>query len=329
MIDKDKYFKFYNSCIPVKGFNRTAICDLQRSEIFFISNSVTDMLQDNIDKKIEVIYEEYSGYEELVTKNFTFLIENELGFLTDEPDNFLDLDLEKDYLFLSDIMFLEIDDLQEFKVRLLKEIDSLGCVQLVLLSKSKIKFDILEQVLEILKNSKLNVISVVSEYSNDSLNIEKFFAEFPRLRDVNFFNSPEGMVSDNQWINFYSGNYNEFLSRRISSVNNLLLNLDAFIEAQKFNLFFNRKVYISNKGDIKNYFNDEKVFGNIENDAITEIISTDSFQELWKANKDKIDVCSVCEFRYICPDNRIPIQKDEKYFHESLCNYDPKTNTWK
>lgn len=329
MIDKDKYFKFYNSCIPVKGFNRTAIYDLQRSELYFISNSLTDMLQDYFDKKIEVIYEDYLDYEELVTRNLNYLIENELIFLTDEPNHFLDLDLEKDYLFLSDIVFLEIDDLQDFKIKLLNEIDNLGCVQLVLLSKSNMKFDVLEQVLEILKKSKLNVVSVISEYSKDSLDIEHFFARFPRLRDVNFFNAPNDIVSNNQWINFYPGSCNEFLSKQISGINDLVPNLDAFMEAKNYNLFFNRKVYINNKGDVKNYINHEKVFGNIEKDVISEIIASNSFQELWKINKDMIEVCNICEFRYICPDNRIPIQKNKKYFHENTCNYDPKTNNWK
>lgn len=329
MIDKNKYFRFYNACVPVKGYNRTAICDLQRSEIFFVSNSVTAMLQDNFDQKLEVIYSEYSDYEALVTKNFTFLIENELGFLTDEPDHFLDLDLEKDYLFLTDILFLEIDDLQDFKVKLLQEIDSLGCVQLVLLTKSKIALVVLEQILKLVQQSKLNSISVISEYSNDSLAIEKLFAAFPRLREVHFYNAPSTLVANNQWIRFYTGDLDSFLSKKISSINDFVPNLDAFMEAQKFNLFFNRKVHITNQGAVKHYFNHEKEFGNIQNDLITEIITTDAFQELWKVNKDRIEGCMQCEFRYICPDNRVPVQKDGSYFHENLCNYDPKTTTWK
>lgn len=39
--------------------------------------------------------------------------------------------------------------------------------------------------------------------------------------------------------------------------------------------------------------------------------------------------CKDCEFRYMCPDNRIPLKKDNNtYYHDNSCNYDPYSNIW-
>lgn len=95
MIDIDKYFRFYNSCIPVNGYNRGVIYDLQRGCMFFIPNTVVDMLQANISNKLVDIYKQYPDEEKLVTKYLTFFIENELIFLTDEPTHFPDLTLSR------------------------------------------------------------------------------------------------------------------------------------------------------------------------------------------------------------------------------------------
>lgn len=36
-----------------------------------------------------------------------------------------------------------------------------------------------------------------------------------------------------------------------------------------------------------------------------------------------------CEFRYACPDNRIPEKMNEIFIHKTKCNYDPLSVEWK
>ena len=46
-------------------------------------------------------------------------------------------------------------------------------------------------------------------------------------------------------------------------------------------------------------------------------------------NKDLIDVCKDCEFRYICTDCRAYIQdKNNIYSKPAKCNYDPYNAEW-
>lgn len=60
------------------------------------------------------------------------------------------------------------------------------------------------------------------------------------------------------------------------------------------------------------------------------IISLPKCSNLWNITKDQIEVCKNCEFRYICPDNRIPLKRKENdYYHQTDCNYDPYKNKWK
>ena len=109
----------------------------------------------------------------------------------------------------------------------------------------------------------------------------------------------------------------------------MILNQKAYIEALSHNLFFNRKIHIDNQDNVKHYFNEKKIYGNIQRNHIKKVITSNKFQELWNITKDQIDVCRDCEFRYICPDNRIPIKKNNFYQHETACNYNPQTTIWK
>ncbi len=51
--------------------------------------------------------------------------------------------------------------------------------------------------------------------------------------------------------------------------------------------------------------------------------------EYWRIKKDMIDVCKICEFRYICPDCRVFITDDTDILSKpKKCNYDPITAVW-
>lgn len=53
------------------------------------------------------------------------------------------------------------------------------------------------------------------------------------------------------------------------------------------------------------------------------------FQELWGVCKDKIDICKVCEYRYMCNDPRIPLQRqDGTYYYPTECSYNPYIAKW-
>ncbi len=72
-----------------------------------------------------------------------------------------------------------------------------------------------------------------------------------------------------------------------------------------------------------------KSFGNIRNTTLAEAIEKPGFKELWFINKDKIDVCKVCEFRHMCTDCRAFIKDPENiYSQPSKCPYNPYIAKW-
>lgn len=327
MIDRKKYFKFYSSCIPVKGDKRGVIYDLQRGSLYFVPNSIIDLFVDNSKNTIEYLFLKFPNQEGLVNKYLIYLIENELIFLTSDIDKFPNLSLKFERPFLLDIIFIELDSFSNSKKSLLEEVNTLGCTQVVIVTHQSIVIDTLKEVIDLLSESKIQIIDLITKYDSEIVtHILELHNMSPRLRKTIFFDSLNN-TNDN-YIEFTSKNLNNILTKRVKDTNDLIINQDAYFESLKHNLFFNRKVYISDNGDIKHYFNENEFYGNIKNCTIQSIVNSNDFQNLWNITKEDIEECKNCEFRYLCPDNRIPLIINNKYFHETLCKYNPKEAKW-
>ncbi len=108
---------------------------------------------------------------------------------------------------------------------------------------------------------------------------------------------------------------------------------ELYTESQNHNTYLNRKLYISPSGEIKNAPETEQTFGYIQDikseNELKQIISTPAFQKYWFIHKGLIDVCKECEFRHMCVDNRIPIERTkDEWFHTLECNYNPYIAKW-
>ncbi len=332
MIDKNKYFKFYACCIPVQGVNRGVICDLQRGSFYFVPSSIIEVLNENKNKKLINLYNTFRSKEKLIDKYLNYLIENELIFLTNEPNHFIQLNTGIKNPFLIDTIILEIDTVQSSLIDLLENIDALGCINLVLIVKEARNLKNIKFIMDACKFSKIEIINVLARYndliSNELLAIRN---ENLRLRYVTLYEANKDEKLFDEFITKTTLNLEELLTKRISSINDFTLNIKAYTESINYNLFFNRKIYIDSEGSIKHYFTESVSYGNIKKDKIKDVILSDNFQELWSINKEKVEICCECEFRYVCPDNRIPsgINPKNQYIHNLNCNYDPKTNHWK
>jgi hypothetical protein len=54
------------------------------------------------------------------------------------------------------------------------------------------------------------------------------------------------------------------------------------------------------------------------------------YSDLWHANKDSIEVCNVCEYRYMCIDKRVPVKRNnDSWYFEEECDYNPFISKWK
>jgi SPASM domain peptide maturase of grasp-with-spasm system len=127
-----------------------------------------------------------------------------------------------------------------------------------------------------------------------------------------------------------------FIKKQIDSNQHCgIINKDYFItddprtfgEFKYFNSCLNRKIGIDENGNIKNCPTLPVVYGNIRKDKIKDSI-TDQFKQVWTVNKDQIDICKVCEFRYVCSDCRAFTNQDSPVGKPSKCGYDPYQMEW-
>ncbi|MGE5341626.1 MAG: SPASM domain-containing protein [Candidatus Omnitrophota bacterium] len=104
------------------------------------------------------------------------------------------------------------------------------------------------------------------------------------------------------------------------------------------NFFFNKelnpcwgnKLAIDSDGEIKPCMWSDIKLGNINCISIPNLILSGKFDEFWEINKDKIEICKDCEYRYLCSDCRVGAVKDSgSLYSKSIgCSYSPDMGTW-
>jgi radical SAM protein with 4Fe4S-binding SPASM domain len=104
----------------------------------------------------------------------------------------------------------------------------------------------------------------------------------------------------------------------------------AYFYSQKYNICWGHKIAIDTDGSIKVCLWSEKALGNILQDNVKKMIIKGVFDEYWNLEKNKIDICNQCEYRYGCPDCRVQALKETDCLtgKTSFCKYDPRSVTW-
>ena len=105
------------------------------------------------------------------------------------------------------------------------------------------------------------------------------------------------------------------------------INKDFFLESLQYNSCLHKKIAIDVTGNIKNCPSLPLSYGNIKDTTLQIAMQKQGFKDMWSINKDKINVCKYCEFRYMCTDCRAYVQSDQ-YSKPAKCNYDPFTGKW-
>ena len=103
-----------------------------------------------------------------------------------------------------------------------------------------------------------------------------------------------------------------------------------FFFRKEFNPCWGKKVAIDLCGAIKPCLWSKEELGNINRDKLQELILLGAFNKFWELTKDKIETCSICEFRYACTDCRVAaIEEGGSMFSKTaFCGYDPENGEW-
>jgi SPASM domain peptide maturase of grasp-with-spasm system len=107
------------------------------------------------------------------------------------------------------------------------------------------------------------------------------------------------------------------------------VNIELFTEAQKHNTCLNKKLSLDINGEIRICPSMKKSYGNIKDTLLKNLISNTEIKKVWGIDKNQIEVCKDCEFRYICTDCRAFLAEPENRYSKPLkCNYNPYKSEW-
>lgn len=337
MIDQENSFALFACCIPVKGARRSVLCDLQRGAFRLIPNGLYEILTEHSKRSIGEIKLAYDNeFDEEIDSYFDLLVGHNYGFFTNEPECFPELDLSWDSPSRITNAIIDVDHRSNHDYEsILRQLDALGCAGLEIRVFSRDAAIDIDKMLRITASGRLRSIDLLLPFDDDLTEaaLEHICIENPRISNVYLYSAPR-----NHSYEIESTGGFVYLSeeKRISQQccgqahpGYFTINLPTFSESQQLNSCLNRKISIDSRGHIKNCPSMQSSFGHVRDIALAEVIENEDFTKLWSVNKDQVEVCRDCEFRYICIDCRaFRTDPENLYSKPSKCSYDPYSASW-
>jgi SPASM domain peptide maturase of grasp-with-spasm system len=339
-IEHDTPFMIYTDCIPVRGKERSIICDLTRQDYILIPNSLFEIIENHEGKTINKIKKIYKNkYNSIIDEYFNHLFQKEMVFFTDSPEQFPKIDINKwdePHKILQCIMDFNSEKWNPTD-KIIQDLNSLGCRFLQLRFFGKVSFLFLKDITDHFVNSTIESIEIMLEYDEKRTlsDYDEICKSNLRISVITVTNSPMnkqvGVSGTNNFANIIHVQTkitSHFNCGNIHS-NYFSINIKTFTEGQRHNSCLNRKISIDVNGEIKNCPSMTESFGNIRETTLMAALKRKGFKRYWKLSKDKINICKDCEFRYICTDCRAYREDTNDALSKPLkCGYDPYTNKW-
>lgn len=329
-----RIFKLFANCVAVKGAAMATICDLQRGKVYAIPLDFIEFLEKTEANESLEVFNSYSKEDqETISEYYAFLEENELGFWTDEPKNYPELNMHWETPEHINNAILELEKLSY------KDIEKIAIALKKLLCKFiEIRFykdaDLgrLQLFMEFLKGSMIRSCTVYLPYTEefDLDKTENLLNQYPRITSIilHTIRDKEVKVANPQ-IRLITHKIDNRTHCGIIDPKLFAVNIPVFTESINFNSCLNKKIAIDQHGNIKNCPSMASNYGNINNTNIVDIARSKSFQQLWSITKDQINVCKDCEFRYVCTDCRAYLEDPKNILSKPLkCGYDPYKGVW-
>lgn len=318
----NKMLKLYPNVIPVKGYNRSLLIDLQKGNPYFVPNDLVDYLEQDSEKEIK----EYEA----------FIIENELGIYIDpelggclsplsinyHPDSKINnviLELDGNSSWNLQSVFNQLDELgtQFMEIRFLDEVSLLKNLEIIQKSIHKTTIE------------SVQILVPFSEHLKNFLDLvltERFF----RLSTIVVYNASEGFeLNTNDYKLIFTSQ--ESVSKEHCgniSLDSFTVNTRAYARNRNYNSCFAHKISIDKSGLIRNCPSSEPAFGYVDSTRLQDVVVRKEFRSKWEFTKDKLLVCSSCEFRWICNDCRAFTLDDLENGKPSKCTYNPFISLW-
>ncbi len=323
----NKCFKLFSNCISINGYSRSVICDLQMQKYFFIPNFLHKIFISNnniISNKIKEI---------LPPDIINFLLNKNVIFETDEPSLFPNIN--QNFQIPSFITNAIIEVPHNYNPeKLIKSLNRLNCIAIQLHFGKEFLLTEIRNFLSYFSDIRFITIECFVFWNDNDYNLNNLvslYSDFSFSRYI-IYNAPQYIKEkNNDSLIFHFQDFSNHVKEIFPL--DFIVNTKLFTESQKHNTYFNRKLYIGKNGEIKNASECKEIYGNIKDikneDDLKTIIGKTEFQKYWFAHKEIIDICKDCEFRHLCVDSRVPIQRENgTWFHHTECQYNPYIAKW-
>lgn len=336
-----KVFRLFSNCILTEGVSRSLIVDLQKENYYLIPNDLQQILTIDRNHTLEEIYDKYDSEDtETIKEYFDFLVEKRLGWWIADDDipNFPTMELN--YLHPGEInnSIVELKRIDiEYISNIVHQLNNLSCRHLELRLYFKIKSpDRLNTILNLFHETSIESVNLmikeISSYTKQQF--LSLYKDFNRLFTTTVFSA-----ATNQYMEIDKSLAKYVLEYQPKLTDNKLCglilpdyftkNISSFSESKMHNSCLNQKISIDISGKIKNCPSISQSFGNIKDTTLQEALDHPDFKKYWNINKDQIQTCKDCEFRYICTDCRAYLEDPKDIYSKPLkCGYNPYTGEW-
>jgi len=312
-----KKYNLFSDVLLTEGYLRSCLLDSLNSKVYLISKDESHYIILNKNKGLELFL--------FSNENADVLIDNELLFEVSDTliDNFPSIEPSWNFPFLLTNIVININSYSICNLHKLNDFEDVFHYTFVF--TSVLDFYHLDLLFEFIEKSFVDSIEFYFydiEFNNE---IYKCLVEkIENCKKILILNNL------NNYLNFSEFVINQRLDDKISNFSKTLLH---YSESQHHHTYFNRKLYISSSGELKNAPECTESFGNIQDinshEELKQIVSTPEFQKYWFVKKDETDVCKDCEFRHMCVDNRLPYERSpNEWYHKIECNYNPYIAKW-
>jgi len=339
-INDNQYIKLFSNIIPVKGASQSILCDTQRGDYRIIPNDLYDLLNKYDGCTFQEIRSSYGEQNKTIVKEYLqALYQEECIFFCDTQEEiscFPKLDMTFELPSIISNAIIDIDQKSKHNyVQIISQLSELGCENLEIRIFEPISLQTYEAIFASWKPSILEYVVLICPY-DERLTLgdyEDMMGKHQRIAKIVVHSCEENVASkkSKEFSIFYTTQIIDD-AQCCGNVSASYFNPDLrFItEAVNFNTCLNQKISIDCGGNIKNCPAMLSSYGKIENKSLREISLLESFQKYWNINKDQIEVCRDCEFRYICQDCRAILKDSDNLYSKPLkCNYNPYEAKWK
>lgn len=340
-----KYVKLFANCLIVFGAKNALICDLQKNESELIPIEIGKVLQSlNSKISIEDILLNYNSDDIVVITDYiNYVIEKGYGFYCESEDFNLFPNLntkyETPYKITNAIIERNSKNINEIG-HILEELENLNCQYISIVFYHELSKENFNDIFNQFYNRKLKSFDIVSKWSEHIT--KNFFKSIPdniQLSHLSFFGMPAELNDYkiggfNFSIFFSTENVKNFSHCGKVNIQSFNTNLPKVLEAVNFNSCLYKKISIDINGNIKNCPALPESFGNLESSTLEQALENTNLKKYWNLNKDEINICKDCEFRYICTDCRAYTELthlNEKGLDISKplkCGYNPYSGKW-